>query len=55
MNEKEQHRFWTQLLHLDGFQVVHVRQVDRLAVLDAVPGVRDRPYLPLVSSAEAAG
>jgi transposase len=26
MNEKEQLQFWTQLLHLDGFQVVHVRQ-----------------------------
>jgi transposase len=26
MNQKEQLQFWTQLLHLDGFQVIHVRQ-----------------------------
>src|ERR1700719_2736899 len=26
MNQNEQLQFWTQLLHLDGFQVVHLRQ-----------------------------
>jgi len=42
MNEKEQLRFWTQLLHLDGFQVVHVRQDTpadplRLTLLPTIP------------------
>jgi transposase len=26
MNQQEQFQFWTRLLHLDGFQVVHLRQ-----------------------------
>lgn len=42
MNEKEQHQFWTQLLHLDGFQVVHVRQDTpadpvRLTLIPTIP------------------
>jgi len=26
MDQQAQLQFWTQLLHLDGFQVVHIRQ-----------------------------
>jgi transposase len=42
MNEKEQLQFWTQLLHLDGFQVVHIRQDTpadpiRLTLIPTVP------------------
>jgi transposase len=42
MNQKEQLQFWTQLLHLDGFQVVHVRQDTfadpiRLTLLPNIP------------------
>ena len=42
MSEKDQLQFWTQLLHLDGFQVVHLRQDTpadpvRLTLLPAVP------------------
>ena len=47
MNEKEQLRFWTQLLHLDGFQVVHVRQdtpADRPVLDQALEDFRKSDY-----------
>jgi transposase len=42
MNQQEQLQFWTQLLHLDGFQVVHLHQGTptdpiRLTLLPTVP------------------